>query len=711
MLAALLLLFIFNGEATAQNPNVSYNLNSIPVTGSTDNSAFGFKTLFSNTTGTSNTATGSNALFSNTTGSANLANGVDALRSNTTGGWNTATGGNALYYNTGGSYNTAAGLNSIVYNTSGSNNTASGYNSLYSNSSGNNNTSLGMQSLFSNTTGNYNTGIGYNANVASGALTNATAIGNSAIVNFSNSIQLGNSNVTQVFAGTGTTAKFISGGLQVTGGTLGSGRILTSDAVGNATWQLPASIANSWNLIGNAGTSSSTNFIGTTDNVPLNFRVNNLKAGRIDHILNNVFLGMNAGVNTTGGTNCFIGTDAGAMNTTGYENTAVGYQTLQNNTIGNGNVAIGINALQNNTTGWVNVGLGYFALNQNISGLGNLAIGSGALFENINGNLNFGLGNSSLYNNISGIGNVAVGAGSLFINSTGNYNIGIGIGTDLAASNLQNATAIGYNTIVNASNKIRLGSGTVTVVEGPVLYTVSDKRFKYNVSETDMRGLGFIKRLRPVVYNFDTKKFQEFLVQEMPDSMRKKHIDNIDFQPSSNIRQSGFIAQEVETAAKEAGYDFNGLHIPESEVDNYSLSYSQFVVPLVKAVQELSAQNDLLKKEIEELKLLFRNNSSNTIQGSIKIDGSGSGALLFQNAPNPFNKSTVIKYFIPADAKKAAISVLTAEGKKIKEYNIAISGGSQSITIDGGQLTAGVYFYSLIIEDVVVDSKQMILTH
>ena len=68
-----------------------------------------------------------------------------------------------------------------------------------------------------------------------------------------------------------------------------------------------------------------------------------------------------------------------------------------------------------------------------------------------------------------------------------------------------------------------------------------------------------------------------------------------DYSESSSIRQSGFIAQEVEKAAKESGYDFNGVHKPANENDNYSIGYSLFVVPLVKAVQEQQQIIDSLK--------------------------------------------------------------------------------------------------------------------
>ena len=46
---------------------------------------------------------------------------------------------------------------------------------------------------------------------------------------------------------------------------------------------------------------------------------------------------------------------------------------------------------------------------------------------------------------------------------------------------------------------------------------------------------------------------------------------------------SGFVAQEVEKAAKEVNYDFSGVDKPGRENGLYGLSYAEFVVPLVKA--------------------------------------------------------------------------------------------------------------------------------
>jgi len=76
------------------------------------------------------------------------------------------------------------------------------------------------------------------------------------------------------------------------------------------------------------------------------------------------------------------------------------------------------------------------------------------------------------------------------------------------------------------------------------------------------------------------------------------------------------VAQDVERAAKELGYDFCGVDAPKNANDVYSLRYADFVVPLVKAVQEqqliidtqnkkidqLQQQMDVLIKEMKELK-------------------------------------------------------------------------------------------------------------
>ena len=61
------------------------------------------------------------------------------------------------------------------------------------------------------------------------------------------------------------------------------------------------------------------------------------------------------------------------------------------------------------------------------------------------------------------------------------------------------------------------------------------------------------------------------------------------------IVYTGFIAQDVEKAARELGFDFSGVDAAKNAKDLYGLRYSEFVVPLVKAVQEQQEEIELLK--------------------------------------------------------------------------------------------------------------------
>jgi trimeric autotransporter adhesin len=275
----------------------------------------------------------------------------------------------------------------------------------------------------------------------------------------------------------------------------------------------------------------------------------------------------------------------------------MGYQALFINTTGNENTAIGTFSLLSNGAGDNNTAVGVASLLSNTTGTENIAIGNISLFNNVTGRFNTGTGVRSLFSNTTGVQNTAVGGFSLATNDIGNSNTAIGFHADVSEGNLTNATAIGQGAVVNASNKIRLGNGAVTVIEGQVPFTTpSDGRFKFNVKE-DVRGLDFIMQLRPVTYQFDVKHFDERSI--------KSPVSNVilaSYNEATSIHRTGFIAQEVETAAKNSNYDFSGIIKPKNEEDHYSLSYESFVVPLVKAMQEQQQMINKLESQNEELK-------------------------------------------------------------------------------------------------------------
>ena len=82
-----------------------------------------------------------------------------------------------------------------------------------------------------------------------------------------------------------------------------------------------------------------------------------------------------------------------------------------------------------------------------------------------------------------------------------------------------------------------------------------------------------------------------------PDSLRLKEGEAL----KGAMLQSGFIAQEVEKAAQDLGYDFSGVDKPQNDKDSYGLRYAEFVVPLVKAVQEQQAMIQQLEEKITQL--------------------------------------------------------------------------------------------------------------
>ena len=153
-----------------------------------------------------------------------------------------------------------------------------------------------------------------------------------------------------------------------------------------------------------------------------------------------------------------------------------------------------------------------------------------------------------------------------------------------------NSTAIGANTHITASNQIRFGDDKITSIGGKVSWSkLSDKRYKYAIKE-DIPGLDFINELRAVSYYVDHKKW-----------MKSLGLPTCSDSSNSLIRETGFLAQDVAASAEAMGYEFSGIDYPSSDEDNFALRYAEFTVPLVKAVQELSAENKALKAKIERL--------------------------------------------------------------------------------------------------------------
>lgn len=438
-----------------------------------------------------------------------------------------------------------------------------------------------------------------------------------------------------------------------------------------------------WSLTGNAGTTPSVNFVGTTDTAALVFKVNSLRSGLLDYNNQNTSFGVISLFNLT----------------TGTFNTAHGYAALQVNTTGWNNTAIGGYAMLQNTTGWSNTAVGLDALSSNITASSNTAIGIAALASS-NSSFNTAVGENAYLHLVTGIGNTAVGLGA-DVNSS--------------SSSFSNTTALGSQTTITAPNQVRVGNSSVTSIGGVVGWTtVSDGRFKTNI-KSNVPGLDFIKQLKPVTYTLNISALNKFL---RPNGITGKDGKKLDFSEldadiatGEKIVRTGFVAQDVAAAAQKAGFEFDGIDKPKNDKDIYGLRYEEFVTPLVKAIQELSSQNDSLKEvinglqtQISDIRQLISNMQNGTVAS---LDGVLPS--LKQNSPNPFSSNTIISYFIPSNSKSAQLIVTTLNGQVLKNIPLSKYGEGQ-VTIQAGELAAGSYVYTLTVDGRRVDTKQMILT-
>ncbi len=426
-----------------------------------------------------------------------------------------------------GLYNSVIGYQSGYKITSGNSNSFIGFKAGYTNTSGHNNVFLGNNAGYSNN-GSMNTFIGYISGMNNITGYYNTFVGDSA----------GYSNTT------GHNNTFL-------GGRAGSG-----NTVGY------------WNT-----------YVGSQAGFRIKYGYRNTCVGSFSNFggidsyaSDNTIVGYAAGGQNNANRNTFVGSYAGQSqnnNMVPVENVFVGYMSGSSNITGKLNTFIGSESGIANTTGYSNVMIGYMAGKKNTAGQDNVIIGGEA-----------GSGN------VDGYCNVIIGAYTAGANVSGDYNTFLGYWAGPSTGNLTNATAIGYNARVNASNKIVMGDMFVTSIGGYAGWSnYSDRRMKENIIYKNNLGLNFISRLNTVSFNYITD--------------------------SNKRRRDGLIAQDVLQVLKDLNLEFSGLVIDDNDEQTLNLSYGEFVIPLINAVQELNKKDNEHKnliesqqKQIDELKVL-----------------------------------------------------------------------------------------------------------
>ncbi len=704
-----------------------------------NNLAIGANSLNTNS-GISNVAIGNNALFSATNAAINnIGIGYSALYTNNTGGYNIGLGSSALYSNTSGFGNVAIGNSAMQQNTTGQRNVAIGFESMRNNTTASFNTALGYIALRDNTTGRGNTAIGYAALLLNTTGRHNSAIGDSALYN--------NNGFRNTAAGAFSLWKNTTG----------------NDNAAAGTNSLAANTSGFSNVA--MGSSALSLNVSGSLNTAIGFE--SLKSNTTAY--HNTAIGVySMKSNTTGYFNVAIGSNAAASNTTGFDNIAIGSNALIQNVTGNGNIAIGKAALQENQFGQNQVAIGDSALHYNkpytdekgfqngsrntavgskaamgiTEGRDNTAIGYNSLLKNSRGVNNTAIGSLNMEDLISGDANTSVGTVALSLLKEGTHITAIGensgqyltkgntvtflgaySGIPLYLSECENATAVGGGSLITASHQVRVGNEFTTSIGGEVDWTtLSDGRFKKDVKQ-NVPGLSFINKLKAVTYELDVHGISDYLHkgEVINDKAVEHNRDRMQFNAEkNNLTYSGFIAQEVEEAAKSLHYEFSGVDAPKNEHDYYGLRYGQFVVPLVKAVQELSKANDSkdatieqLQNEIHEIReqmdqIIKSQTSEQTgvITQSITLNSTDAAASLQQNIPNPYTNTTLINFTLPKQYNTAVIVIADMNGKTLQKTNVA---GFNSLRVASGNLAAGSYTYSLFIDGKITSTKTMVI--
>jgi hypothetical protein len=215
--------------------------------------------------------------------------------------------------------------------------------------------------------------------------------------------------------------------------------------------------------------------------------------------------------------------------------------------------------------------------------------------------------------------------------------------------------------------------------------TGSDLRLKKNIQPL-ASSLAIIQRLRPVSFDY-TNDYSMVKNEKLRTELEK-----------SDLNQLGFIAQEVQELLPQT------VKMRESD-SMLCINYTEFIPLLVKGMQEQSELIGSLKNELAAL----------TSKKSMLKSGVSTGmeeteiAALEQNSPNPFTETTLIKCYLPPTVREAQLMICDMKGSFVKSIQV-YDRGNVSTQVNGKELGPGIFFYTLIIDNAVADTRKMILT-
>lgn len=294
-----------------------------------------------------------------------------------------------------------------------------------------------------------------------------------------------------------------------------------------------------------------------------------------------------------------------------------------------------------------------------------------------------GISNNCTTTNI--IPKVADATGNLTCSQLYDDGLSVGIGTT-GPFNYTWAGGLTGPIFPPTSGTVRLDVAGVT--RSLAYIATSDERFKEKINDIH-DPMKIINNLSGKTYNWNEKAQKEL--------------------GADSYKQYGFLAQDVKKVLPEA--------VVIDKKGYYGIYYNAFIPVLVEGQKELYKlyqeelnRNTLLEKKLEALTDKVNELSSKKTEVNKDAAKAAASNSLSQNVPNPFGNETDIEYHIAKMEKSAFLMITDLTGRELKRIPLATA-GTGKITFRKADLAAGIYIYSLIIDNTLIDSKKMVLSY
>ncbi|MCB0516385.1 MAG: tail fiber domain-containing protein [Chitinophagales bacterium] len=240
-------------------------------------------------------------------------------------------------------------------------------------------------------------------------------------------------------------------------------------------------------------------------------------------------------------------------------------------------------------------------------------------------------------------------------------------------------------------------------------WTASDRTFKKDINKYE-NALETLNELQAYTYHFDQSKAPDYnfdarehigymaqdLQKVVPQAVMEDGRGHLAVNYDMLIPVISEAVKELANGKEDVRNETKALKSKVADLENENAKLQNRLDALESSLQKMSSamQNCCLSEKVDDISTATLNNS---------------GARLEQNAPNPFYNKTIIQYYLPEDTRNANLQIVNIEGKVVKTISLETTGYGTT-TINGNDLAAGTYIYSLVINGKISTSKEMILT-